>query len=358
MERPAKRKIYFGLIAIFFVLTGWLVWSRLYGPKKNFSTNQPKTAHTTSREQAYQALNGLEITDPVLASRRPLAVVVENHPDARPQSGLSQADLVYETVAEGGITRFLAIYQTRQAENIGPIRSARTYFADIANELGAVFAHVGGNSDVLADLKANQWPRLLNLDQFFNDQLFHRISQRPMPHNVYSSVEKLYSFTKTDEAQEQKSYPEWLYTDAFAGSPGADKVVVKFSEPAYEASYVYSSSKAAYERYLAGRPHLDAEGNSPIYTKNIIVQSVRTWSVKTDTPLSIAMDLSSGGPAYVFAQGRVVVGAWKKASDGRTRYYDSAGKEIGLLRGVTWVELVPEEKMGELRWSATGKTTP
>lgn len=285
-------------------------------------------------------------------------MVIENHPDARPQSGLSQADLVYETVAEGGITRFLAIYQTRQAQNIGPIRSARTYFADIANELGAVFAHVGGNSDVLEGLKQNYYPRLLNLDQFFHDQLFHRISERPMPHNVYSSVEKLYSFIKNDKTSGQTNYRDWLYSNTFAGSQGAEQVWVNFSEPTYQVSYVYNPSKGAYERYLAGKPHVDAEGSMPIFAKNIIVQSVKTWAVKTDTPLSVAMDLSLGGPTYVFTGGQVASGTWKRAADGRTRYYDSAGREIGLLRGVTWVELVPEEKMAELRWSKAAQTKP
>lgn len=356
MEKSIRQKIFFGLIVVFLVLAGWLFWGKFFKTNNSQLNNQPESAQTANLKHVYQALNGLEVTDPVLASRRPLAVVVENHPDARPQSGLSKADVVYETVAEGGITRFLAIYQTRQAQNIGPIRSARTYFADIANELGAVFAHVGGNSDVLEGLKQNHYPRLLNLDQFFHDQLFHRISERPMPHNVYSSVERLYSFIKDDKAS--GNYRDWLYTDIFAGSQGAERVWVNFSEPAYQVSYVYNPSKGDYERYLAGKPHVDAEGNIPIFVKNIIVQSVKTWAVKTDTPLSIAMDLSSGGPAYVFAQGQVAIGTWKQAADGRTRYYDSAGREIGLLRGVTWVELVPEEKLAELGWSKTNPAKP
>lgn len=306
-------------------------------------------------EASYQSLNGALLSDGQLADQAPLAVVIENYPDARPQSGLSKADLVYETVAEGGITRFLAVYQTQKAESIGPIRSARTYFAEIANELGAIFAHVGGNSDVLENLKQNVYSQVVNLDQFFQEKYFDRVSSRPMPHNVYSSTEKLFSYFLDSKKPAGKKYGEWLYTGQFSGSEPANKLDISFSLPDYQVSYIYNSDLAAYERFLAGRQHLDAEGKNKILVKNIVVQSVGTWPVKTDTPFSIGMDLSSGGPAYVFAQGKAIIGAWRKTSGDRTRYYDGAGKEIELLRGVTWVELVPEEKIGELKWAGGGK---
>src|SRR5581483_1401572 len=122
-------------------------------------------------------------------AKRPFAVVVENHPDARPQSGLSQADVVYEALAEGGITRFLAIFQSQDVKSIGPVRSARTYFNDWAQEWGAVYAHVGGNSDALALIKAGI-PGVSDADQFFNDPYFTRISSRRPPHNTYTSINK------------------------------------------------------------------------------------------------------------------------------------------------------------------------
>ena len=176
-----------------------------------------------------------------------------------------------------------------------------------------------------------------------------------MPHNVYSSYEKLSAFAFDLHKTAGEKYGSWLYTDQFSGLRPAEKIDIQFSTKEYAVSYVYNSSLSLYERLLASQPHVDAEGKSKIFVKNIIVQSVKTWPVKTDTLFSISMDLSSGGQAYVFAQGKGIVGSWKKMSGDRTRYYDEAGKEIEFLRGTTWVELVPEERIGELQW--TGKET-
>jgi hypothetical protein len=354
VQNYKKAIIFFIILSVVggaFLIRGW----KIRQGEESVGAKVSGESGTKKIETTYQSLNGALIANEQLVSQAPLAVVIENYPDARPQSGLSKADLVYETVAEGGITRFLAVYQTQKAESIGPIRSARTYFAEIADELGAVFAHVGGNSDVLENLKQNMYSKLMNLDQFFQERYFHRVSSRPMPHNVYSSTEKLFSYFLDSKKLAGKKYGEWLYTGQFLGLESAEKVDIDFSTIDYGVSYVYDSNLAAYERFLAGKPHLDAEGKSKILVKNVVVQSVRTWPVKTDTPFSISMDLSAGGPAYVFAQGKAIIGTWRKASGERTRYYDGAGKEIELLRGVTWVELVPEEKIGELKWASRKK---
>src|SRR3989344_6912600 len=109
--------------------------------------------------QKYEAINGIYVEE-IVSTLRPLAVMVENHPDARPQSGLSEADIVYETLAEGGITRFLVLFQSRAANEIGSVRSARDYFAEIANEWGALYAHVGGSNEVIANLKKGIYENL------------------------------------------------------------------------------------------------------------------------------------------------------------------------------------------------------
>ncbi len=353
MQFSKKQKIIFG--TFFLVILAILLWRVKFWQQNKTSNTGVLSGGQAQQLKQLQSLNGLMLDNLALAGSRPLAVVIENHPDARPQSGLAKADLVYETLAEGGITRFLAVYQSQKADNIGPIRSARTYFSEIADELGAVFVHVGGNSDALADLKMGDYPHLLNMDQFFHGDYFHRITQRLAPHNVYSSTTKLQAFILASKSADKAEFGPWLYTDNFSGTQPAEKITVSFSYPEYEASYVYDAARQAYERFLAGKPHVDAEGQIPIYAKNIIVQSVRTWPVQTDTPLSIGMDLDGGGQAYVFSSGRMLAGTWKKAAGDRTRYYDEQGREIQLSRGATWIELVPEEKMGELKWSAAAK---
>jgi hypothetical protein len=129
-----------------------------------------------------------------VAEKRPLGVIIENHGDARPQSGLNNADLIYETVAEGGITRFLAIFHSTPASEIGPVRSARDYFAELANEWGVLFAHVGGSDEVLAQLAQKQYKNIDSLNEFFFGKYFRRVKTRAAPHNTYTSHSELNQF--------------------------------------------------------------------------------------------------------------------------------------------------------------------
>lgn len=276
-----------------------------------------------------------------------IAVVVDNFPETRPQSGLSKADVIYETVTEGGITRFLAVYKNEVVDKIGPIRSARTYFAEIADEWGAIFAHVGGNSDVLKYLKEQKYSNLINLDQFFWEDYFERIGSIKMPHNVFSSTEVLNRFLK-EQNKSLKIAEKLPVIELFSGELVAKKVKIDFLLSDYLVEYNYNEQLKSYERKLAGKPHIDAETNKVLDTQNIIIQYVKTWDTKTDTPFSISMDLESGGEAVVFSQGKVTEGTWKKTD--RTRYYNSQGVEIAVVPGKIWVELVPKERKGFVVW--------
>ena len=274
--------------------------------------------------------------------KRPFAVVVENHPDSRPQSGLSDADLVYEALAEGGITRFLAIYQTQDVASIGPVRSARTYFNDWASELAAVYAHVGGNSDALTELKSGVIG-VSDADQFFNDPYYTRISSRRPPHNTYTSTEKLAALAEKRGFSMEKNYSDWKFKDDAPESlPSAQAIGIPFSTPQFATSYTYDPATNSYARSLAGKPAIDAGNNERIMAKNVIVQVVRNWPVQSDTPLAISMGTKEGGVARVYQDGKEILGTWKYVN-GRTRYFDAAGREISLNRGVTWIAVIPPD---------------
>src|SRR5207245_1981959 len=120
-----------------------------------------------------------------MASRRPLMVKIDNSELARPQSGLSRADVVYESVTEGGITRYAAVFQSHDVAMLGPVRSARLSDLQIAPEFGAVLAHVGASSPIMDMLRRGN---VLDLDQFFWPQFFQRTKDRPAPYNVYTST--------------------------------------------------------------------------------------------------------------------------------------------------------------------------
>lgn len=332
---------------LFFVLAFFLktVFTKQIKPAAN--QNDPeKILSQPATETLWPAVNGLMV-QPELAGR-PVAVVVENHPDSRPQSGLAGAGMVYETLAEGGITRFMAVYQQSLPENIGPVRSARTYFAEIADELGAVFAHVGGNSDALAGIKAGVYKRIENADQFFLDSYFRRSASRPMPHNVYASAGRLRQLIADKNWDGQNTAAPWLYKDDEPAAEPVENISVDFSTEEYRVKWQYDKTDNSYLRFLAGKPHTDLESGRQIEAKNILVQYVKTFSVQSDTPLSIGMDLDGGGKAVVFFDGKAIPGTWKKEG-GRTRFYDGRGFEIKLNRGISWVELVPKEKNAEWR---------
>lgn len=295
------------------------------------------------------AINGTIV--PIQKASRPFAVVVENHVDSRPQSGLSQADLVYEALAEGGITRFLAVYQTEDVTSIGPVRSARTYFNDWAQELKAVYVHVGGNSDALYYIKQGI-AGVSDADQFFNDPYFLRIISRPMPHNTYTSTVRLQALAKARKFDLTPSYESYLFKDdqASVSSEVQNTISIDFSLPAFTVSWTYDSVSNSYVRYLAGKKAVDVGNNSEIKAKNVIIQRVANWPVESDTILAISMGTRDGGDAEFYLDGKKILGSWKYIN-GRTKFFKKTivlGREINtemeFNRGKMWIEIVPPDR--------------
>lgn len=356
----SKRNTIIVLIVLFGVADVFL-FARLQRKPAPAAAPVPPAAPAVAKISS--AINGVSV-DLAVAAARPIGVMVENYPAARPQSGLVDADVVYEAPTEGGITRFLALYQTTSAKNIGPIRSARTYFVDFANEWGAVYAHVGGNSDALANIRTNDYPNISDADQFFNDPYFQRVSWRTMPHNVYTSIDKLQALIGAHQFSDSAAYQPWQFKDdtpsPLIPPPGGEggnidasttaaDININFFTKDYAVEWKYSVADNSYARFLAGKAHKDLDSGKQITAKNFVVQLVKTFPVKSDTPLSIGMDLSSGGPANIFLDSRAIIGTWKK-TDGRTRYYDSSGNEISFNRGSIWVELVPDDGLDRVSW--------
>lgn len=347
----------------FFVLCFWLaviltavfVWR-----VASFSEEQESDqVQQPPQEEKFYGINGAAVSKE-LSLQRPIAVMVENHVDSRPQSGLSRADIVYEALAEGGITRFLALYQTREAKTIGPIRSARDYYAEIANSWGSLYAHVGGSPEVLENIKQGEYSKLTDLNEFFNGKYFERKTSRFAPHNVYSSTATLYSFLKDKNEWQKPSEPYFIFSDD-AGSSGtvaAPIVNISFSTAPFALRYEYDQSQELYNRFIAGKKDIDYDTNEQIRPKTVIVQMVKVTDVPNDPALRVNIDLASGGKAYVFKDGKVIEGTWKKESSGKTRFLDASGSEIAVKRGQLWIELVPTTKQSELNWKPAVSPPP
>lgn len=307
--------------------------------KKNVQQEEPQQEQ--KEVVTNPGVNGLQL--PEKGVTRPIAVMVENHPDSRPQSGLSQADIVYETLAEGGITRFMAIYQTQKVDSIGPVRSARPYFVNWAKELGAVYAHVGGSDEALLMLRQGV-TGVSDLDEFFNPAYLPRTNRRPAPHNTYSSTDKLLAFIRDYKLNAEKSYSDLLFKDEPAPEtlPAVETIYIQFSTPLFGVKFVHDRDSNSYRRFNAGEIVVDAGNDAPVQPKTVIVQYLKNIPVPNDPRLIINMNTNEGGKAEVFLDGKRITGTWRVVS-GRTKYFDTTGAEIPLNRGQIWISVVSPE---------------
>lgn len=314
-----------------------------YFNNPNFSAPKIFKAKPTPKETRVPAPLTGELVDPSVAGKRPFAVVIENSTDARPQSGYPKADVVYETLAEGGITRTLAIFQSQEADEIGPVRSAREYFIDWLSEVNAIFSHVGGSAQALSDIAANNIP---DLNQFSFGNFYWRSTSRYAPHNVYTTTSKLVDAAKSAGYSLLSDVKWYSFKDDLAQKdrPKSQKFSVNFSGPLYLASYEYDPSSNTYARSVAGVLQKDAKSGETIKTKNIIVQFESMQNVVNNGVQGVDMQTIGSGKALVFQDGKAIVGRWQKTSRNTlTALTDENGKEILLNRGQTWIEVVPQQ---------------
>ena len=295
----------------------------------------------------YSHLNGSAVAKG-LENQRPLAVMIENHPDARPQSGLDQAAVVYEAVAEGGITRFMALFDDpSQAVRVGPIRSSRPYYIHFAAEYGASYAHVGGSADAMSLLASGQ-SGVNNIDglslgaPLFTRDLSRRVA---IEHTEYSTTDRLWAYISNQHFSSTSDYPSLSFTeDALATvRPATQTVSVSVSAPDFAVRWNYDSASNSYKRTMAGLPHVDVNTNNQISAKTVILQTVSSSPYTENYAGGISktvndVTVTGTGPVVVLQNGQATKGSWKY--DGtRTRYYDNSGKELSLVRGKLWIEL-------------------
>jgi hypothetical protein len=265
------------------------------------------------------------------------AIMIENHWESRPPSGLSAASIVFEVPVEAGITRFMAIYDAADVvDEIGPVRSARDYYLDWASEFGAMYAHVGGSPQSLIEIpEAN----ILDLNQFFNGRYFWRSDDRYAPHNVYTNSELLQKAMRDKGISEIFDYKAWRFKDDREfEDPGAQIIEIDYSVPEYLVRWEWSSSTNEYVRLNGGAAHVDADG-SELKAKNIAV--VLTESYVLDREGRINLRTLGKGKAWVFRDGEVAEATWSKPDkESRLRFYDVTGRDIEMNRGTTWVEII------------------
>ncbi len=268
----------------------------------------------------------------------PVAICIGNNQSARMQSGLSQADIIYEVLTEGGITRYFAIFHDQAPEVVGPVRSARPYFVLLAKEWGAIFGHCGGDPKDIKPIK--EWD-VADADEFAFGNLYWRDNSRIPPDNLYTSVENLRKTVSTPLPSPSQRYQFQAWEDK-------PKPTLKIEYGwNYVVEYRYFSendNEQGYERFVidrgSERQQKDRDSEQPVVVSNVIIQFARSEVAYADGGLKI--DLIGEGKAMYLLGGRWEKGTWVKTSvEEATLFLDENEEPVTLTPGQTWVQIVP-----------------
>jgi hypothetical protein len=286
-------------------------------------------------------------TDPALAHRLPLAVLLDDNRIARPQSGFNSASLVYQAPADGGETRYMFVYQEDESPQIGPVRSARIYFIHWASESRAAIAHYGGDRQSRSYLRVFDGERLTNLDAMDGSgKAFHRIKSRKAPHNGYTSTAALRAMALKHGAP--ASVPVDMYRHPFvAPGPLASRAATQRIRIPYRTGvieYRFDRAGDVYRRFVDGKAQVDPADGKAVTTRNVVIMFM---SFHTDTKIEpghsrpVVGSIGSGR-AVIFREGHRTEGTWsKKYQIAPTRLLDASGTEIPLVIGNTFFQIVP-----------------
>ncbi len=315
-------------------------------------TPEPSPPPPEEPEGTPSPFSGLRFAEAALA-RRPLLFVVDNHPSARPQSGLQQAELVYEVLAEGGITRLLALYLGPDVEEIGPIRSIRHYFLDLAVAHDAILVYVGQSPQSQAELAEL---RVAGLNEFSNGTAFWRSTSRPMPHNLYTSTDLVRQAARRRGLERSAGAPPGPFSfeprfgdPGQAGPPAGAEATrgLTVHYPGYvkhRVGYRYDPETEEYVRSVADRPHLDARTRQALRVKTILLQVVPTRAIPGDPEGRLDVQFTGKGGLVVVTHGARWEGSWRRAD--RTAafdYLDADGRPLVLPPGPVWVQVIPAD---------------
>jgi hypothetical protein len=295
----------------------------------------------------------VQVQEPVTEPRVPdlpggLLVMIDNHPNAWPQSGLDKADVVYEILAEGGITRYMALFYTEKSDMVGPVRSARYYYVQLARGMDLPLAHAGGSQEALTMIRSIG---VKDMDEIYNaEKYFWRDKSRKAPHNLYTSTDKLTegAAAKKYEVKTPEMIPEG---DTFSGEPLKDgTLTIDYATGRYRYSVSWVWEKyidqpgGRYGRLINDEPHETLDGNA-LTADTIFILEARTRDVVKDgTPMS-EIDIVGSGSALCIVDNQVMRGTWaKEAAKQPLKILDGQGNEMRQKAGKTWIQVVPAMK--------------
>ena len=295
---------------------------------------------TTAAPPPVAPLTGQLVT--AVNPRPALSIKVDNSPPARPQTGLDRADLVTDELVEGGLTRLMATFQSQDAPQVGPIRSARPVDAALLRELGGgIFAYSGAAEGEIAPVKADSTATLVSANGGVS--AFHQVSGRRAPYATYASTADLYAAGTQAGAAAVPPKQLFTYSSAPPAAPPAAHATLPMSASS-SAAWDWDPASKTYLRSQDGAADVLA-GGARISTTNVVVLSVAIGptgifdTAGNEDPLVIA---TGSGPCWVLRDGKVIAGTWQRPTITDTVHLvDASGAAIPLEPGPSWMELLP-----------------
>ena len=340
MSEKGGVKILIAILVILIIAAGVILAYKIMKDKNNETTavsEENKVLTAAIEEKQVQIFKGND---------RPIAVMIDNHKDAWPQSGLQDAYMVYEIVVEGGETRLMALFKGANVDKIGPVRSARHYFLDYAMENDAIYVHFGQSPQAESDIKKYDIDDINGISE--DGTTFWRVSDKAAPHNAVTSTEKL---LKSAESKKYKT----TSTETSVLNYVTNEVNLKDGESALKVTiphsqlqtveYYYDEQNKVYERYARDKEQNDWSTGNTITTKNIIITLCDNYTL-TDSENKGRQGLKNIGTfdGYYITNGKAIkIKCTKQARDEKTVYTDLQGNIIEVNDGNTFVHICPTD---------------
>ncbi len=284
------------------------------------------------------------LVPPAIAAQHPIAVMIDDLSAARPQSGFSAASVVWQAPAEGGIPRYMLIFQENVPAAVGPVRSARYYYIAWAAEWRAMYVHAGGSPQALQTLRSQGSGKLVyNADEFRWGKSFWRIKTRFAPHNLYTDGKHLRSLAKSVKATDGPMKPVWTFTPDLEATlrPRGGRIDVGYA--ANKIRYDYDWTTNTYLRSVTGeKKQVDASTGARVAPKNVVIMLMKFGPLNDGSKKHrLEADVVGKGTAWISTNGTTIKGTWRKDSLTKpTVFYDAKGKAVTLTVGQTFVNVM------------------
>lgn len=304
----------------------------------NFGEVEDMKEVEEGKELFKSPLSGLDAEKDII-NKRPVAIMFDNHPNARWQSGLSEAEIVYEFKVEHPYTRYMGIFLINDPELLGPVRSSRPYFVTTLLEYDPIYVRAGGSLEAEKEIESLN---IADIDGVSNSpEIFWRESKtgKTSPHNLYTSMETI------RKGQEEKGYNKvgkfsgFKFNEEIINIDGFDasKVEIRYNNN-NTTKYIYDEKNQSYTRYKDGELHIDEYNEKPIAATNIIIKQVSSRVIDKEGRLDL--ELIGEGNGIFITQGKGIFITWKKGSlSEKTSFFDETGEELKLNPGITWIQV-------------------